>query len=135
LTWITEDNVLDTAGHPSYTDCGFTSQAAMDAHITEVLIPAVQSLIEEHLKRTYTDANVPAAVEQIAMRLAAKGLQFIIVNKMGPLIRVADYRVQLARDDIMSPEIRAELEPFVLRSAKVKSTTYRTENLKQDWDE
>jgi hypothetical protein len=108
----------------------------MDAYITDTIEPAVESLVNSHLKQSYTDADVPASVKHAAIRIVANSLMLIAANKMGSLVRVGDWRVQLARRDIFTPEIMAELEPFRKgRTPKVEGTDYGTREIRHRWDE
>jgi hypothetical protein len=108
----------------------------MDAYITDTIEPAVESLVNSHLKRSYSDSDVPASVKHAAIRIAANAIMLIAANKMGSLVRVGDWRVQLARRDIFTPEIMAELEPFRKgRTPSVVSTDYKTHEVKDRWDE
>ena len=84
----------------------------MSGHVSNFLIPAAQNFIEQYLRTTYTDATVPAAVKWVAMRLAAAGLMKIGVRKMGGLVRVGEYQVELARQDVFTPDLQAELSAF-----------------------
>jgi hypothetical protein len=130
------DAVIAEAGHPDPTSVGFETQALMESHVTTYLIPAAQSLIEEHLHRTYTDEDVPAAIKHAAMRVCATGLMKISIRKMGALIRVGDYKVELSRSDIFTPELRDELAPFIKgRTPGVKATPYKTDEMKERWEE
>ena len=136
MTWITVDAVIAEAGHPDPTSLGFETQALMESHIDEYLIPAAQSLIEEHLRRAYKDSTVPEAVSHVAMRVCAQALMKISIRKMGALIRVGDYKVELSKSDILTPELLAELAPFVLKRApSVKATPYQTDEMKERWEE
>jgi hypothetical protein len=136
LAWFTAANAEAEAGNPTYSSLGFTSQNTMDTYLTDTIIPAVEGLVNSHLRQSYTDLTVPAAVKHGAIRIAANALMLIGVNKMGSLVRVGDWRVQLARRDIFTPEIQAELEPFrKKRTSAVKSTPFKTDDIKETWDE
>ena len=136
MPWITAAAVMAEAGAPDPTSLGFNDQTAMTDHITDYLIPAAQSLIEEHLHRTYTVAELPDGVRHVAMRVCAQALMKISIRKMGALIRVGDYKVELSKSDILTPELLAELAPFVkARTPGVKATPYQTDEMKERWEE
>ena len=135
MPWVTTDAVIAEAGHPDFGSLGFDTQALMESHVTTYLIPAAQGLIEGHLHRTYTDDDVPAAVKHAAMRVCATGLMKISIRKMGALIRVGDYKVELSNSDILTPEVLAELAPFIKRTPSVKATPYQTDDIKERWEE
>lgn len=112
MTWITAANVIAEAGNPTPEDLGFADSTALSNHVTDLVIPAAQNFIEQHVRATYTDSTVPAALKWVAMRLAAAGLMKIAVRKMGGLKRAGDYQVELARQDVFTPELQAELNSF-----------------------
>ena len=136
MPWFTAADAKAEAGNPTYSSLGFATQNAMDTYLTATVIPAVEDLVNSHLRQSYTDATAPAAVKHGAIRIAANALMLIAANKMGSLVRVGDWRVQLARRDIFTPEIRAELEPFYKkRTPSVKATPFQTDDIKERWDE
>jgi hypothetical protein len=136
MPWITSAAVLAEAGAPDPMALGFNDQTAMTDHITNYLVPAAKSLIEEHLHRTYTDAELPDAVKHTAMRVCAQALMKISIRKMGALIRVGDYKVELSRSDIFTSELREELIPFIKkRTPGVRATPYQTDEIKERWEE
>jgi hypothetical protein len=138
LAWFTFTDAEAEAGNPTFSSLGFVSQTIMDAYLTNTIIPAVEDLVNSHLRQDYTDVTVPAAVKHGAIRIAANALMLIAANKMGSLVRVGDWRVQLAKRDIFTPEIRVELEPyrsFETRTPTVKATPFKTDDIKERWDE
>lgn len=136
MAWFTAPDAEAEAGNPTFSSLGFASQSAMNNYLTDTIIPAVEDLVNSHLRQEYTDSTVPAAVKHGAIRIAANALMLIAANKMGSLVRVGDWRVQLARRDIFTPEIRAELEPFhKKRTPSVKATSFKTDDIKETWDE
>ena len=135
MAWVTAADVVAEAGNPTATTLGFADSTAMNNHITNFLIPGAQNLIEQYLRTTYTDATVPAGVKHAALRVAATALIKIGVRKMSTLVRVEDWRVELSKQDIFTPEIRAELVPFEKRTTTTKSTKYKTQDIKDTWSE
>jgi len=135
LAWFTPADVAAEAGNPKHDSLGFSDATAMDTHIATFLIPAAQSLIQQYLRTTYADGEVPAGVRHAALSVAARGLMRIGVRKMGSLVRVGEWRVELASEDIFTQDIRVELEPFITRKTHTKTTEYQTDDLKQRWNE
>lgn len=120
MTWTSSvADVVTEAGSPVPTTLGFADATAMNTYITTFLIPAAQNLIEQYLSRTYTDVTVPAGVKHAALRVAATGLIKIGIRKMSSLVRVSDWRVELSRQDIFTPEIKAELEVFIPKTDSI----------------
>ena len=136
MAWFSAADVEAEAGNPIYSSVGFSSQKAMDDYLTVTVIPAVQDQVNTYLRHTYEDTTVPAGVKHAAIRIAANALLMIATNKMGSLVRVGEWRVQLARRDIFTPEIVAELEPFrKKRASTTKATSYKTGSIRDSWDE
>jgi hypothetical protein len=135
MPWFTSTDVVAEAGNPSSESLGFPDATSMDAHINTFLIPAAQSLIQQYLRKTYTDDEVPGGVRHAALSVAARGLIRIGVRKMGSLVRVGEWRVELASEDIFTQDLRSELDPFISRTTHTKSTGYQTDDLKQRWNE
>src|SRR3990170_5140141 len=136
LYGLTAENVLAEAGHPSAASGGFADATAQAAHITTFLLPAAKTAIEQYLRRTYTDADVPDQVKHAALRVAALGLMKIGIKKSGSLIRVGDYVVELSNPVIFTPEIREELKDFIApRTPHVIATPYETKEIQYAWQE
>ena len=138
MAWFTAADAEAEAGNPTFSSAGFPNKDAMDTYLTNTVIPAVEGLVNAHLRQEYTDVTVPSAVKHAAIRVAANALLMIAANKMGSLVRVGDWRVQLAKRDIFTPEIRLELEPFLFqtkRTPSVKATPFQTDDIKERWDE
>jgi len=137
LYGLTAEDVLGEAGHPDPDAGGFADATAQAAHITTFLLPAAKNAVEQFLNRTYTDSEVPDQVRYVTLRIAALGLTKIRVKKMGGLIRVGDYVVELSNPVIFTPELKEELKDFVesSRTPHVTSTPYGTDEIKERWDE
>ena len=64
-------------------------------------------------------AEVPADVSYVAAEMAARFLQKRVVYKMGPLVRVGDFRVELANPDVFTDDLKATLEHYRREMATV----------------
>ena len=136
LYGLTAADVIAEAGNPEASELGFADAIAMSAHITTFLLPAAQSAVEQYLHRTYTDADAPNQVKHVALKVAALGLQKIRAKKLGLLIRVGDYVVELSDPTIFTPELKAELKDFILgRTSHISISPYKTDEIKERWDE
>ena len=135
MAWFTPTDVAAEAGNPTPKDLGFADATAMNTHIATFLIPAAQSLIQQYLRTAYADYEVPGGVKHAALSVAARGLLRIGVRKIGSLIRVGEWRVELASEDIFTQDIRNELEPFITRMPHTKATGYQTDDMKTRWNE
>ena len=57
-------------------------------------------------------AEVPADVSYAAAEMAARFVQKRAVYKMGPLVRVEDFRVELANPDVFTDDLKATLDQY-----------------------
>jgi len=136
LYGLTAADVLAEAGNPEPSSGGFADATAQAAHITNFLLPAAKSAVEQYLHRTYADAGVPDQVKHVALKIAALGLMKIGIKKTGALIRVGDYVVELSDPTIFTPQLKAEIADFVLgRTSHISVSPYKTKEIKERWDE
>jgi hypothetical protein len=68
----------------------------------------------QNIRVTYSwgFAEVPADVSYVAAEMAARFVQKRVVYKMGPLVRVEDFRVELANPDVFTDDLKATLEHY-----------------------
>ena len=67
----------------------FLNEAAFDNFIDTTLIPRAQSHINRFCKRDFDvdfPGAVPPAIQDVAARAAANMIQYMVSNKMGPLV-------------------------------------------------
>jgi len=134
--WAEADDVIADAGNPTFGNVGFTSKAIMEAHIENFILPAAQNHINQYLHQGYTTFDVPDAVRYCAIRVAARGLMNIAINKKGGLITVNQWMQALADPTVFTPELKAEIADFVLsRASHTARSLYKTREIKETWDE
>jgi hypothetical protein len=133
---IMPDEVIAEAGTPTFGNLGFASQDDMSEHIESRILPGAESLINQFLHRSYTASDVPAAVAHCAVRVAARGLMNIAINKKGGLITVNQWMQALADPTIFTPELKAEIQEFMLtRAGAIAVSSYKTRAIARRWDE
>jgi len=68
----------------------------------------------QNIRVTYSwgFAEIPLDVSYVAAEMAARFVQKRVVYKMGPLVRVEDYRVELANPDIFTDDLKATLDHY-----------------------
>jgi len=105
----------------------FADDAAIESFIDEYLLPSVESHIEAYCDRDF-DAEypsaIPGAIKDVASRAIANMLQYMVMNKMGPLVRTGDFKLEIPEQEILTPGLRALLSPWVKRTPIVKSSDY-----------
>jgi hypothetical protein len=126
------DSLNYTTGTP------FANETAFDTFLTNTLIPRAQAHINAHCKRDfdvdYPD-GIPEAIKDVAARAAANMVQYLVMNKMGPLIRTGDYTLSIPEQSVLTKELRALLAVWVKRTPHVISTPYKTDDMRELWDE
>jgi hypothetical protein len=125
------DSLNYTTGTP------FANETAFDAFLTGTLIPRAQAHINAYCKRDfdadYTD-GIPEAVKDVAARATANMIQYLVMNKMGPLIRTGDYQISIPDQSVLTKELRDLLTPWVKRAGHVKATDWKTREITDTWD-
>jgi hypothetical protein len=86
------DNLNYTSGTP------FRNEADFDAFLSDMLIPRAQAHINAFCKRDFDSdfhEAIPDAVKDVAARAAANMVQYLVMNKMGPLIQTGDFKLKI----------------------------------------
>jgi len=133
MPWVTASEVKLYAqvAYTNFLEGSSADEAAFDTFITDTVIPAVESHIEAYCDRDFdTDypSGIPAAIKDVARRAAANILQYMIMNKMGPLIRTSgpagEIKLAIPEQEILTPGLRKLLDRWKYRQPHVKSTDY-----------
>jgi len=61
---------------------------------------------------TYGYSSVPTAIDDVTARIAARILQIMVQNKMGILVRVDEFKVQIADYRVITEDIKVVLERY-----------------------
>ena len=125
------DSLNYTTGTP------FASETAFDTFLANTLIPRAQAHINAHCKRDFDidyPNEIPDGIKDIAARAAANMVQYLVMNKMGPLIRTGDYQISIPDQSVLTKELRELLAPWVRRAGHVKATSYKTRELDDTWE-
>jgi len=116
----------------------FATETTFDTFLTNKLIPRAQAHINAFCKRDFdTDypTGIPDAVKDLAARATANMIQYLVMNKMGPLIRTGDFTISIPTQAVLSKELKDLLASWVRRAGHVKATPYKTDTIKETWDE
>jgi hypothetical protein len=138
--WSDAETVEHEAGNPSPENLGFAKPAEgtdeMHDYIEDLILPGAQGLINQFLGQSYTSSDVPDAVIYCTVRVAARGLMNIAINKKGGLITVNQWLQALADPTVFTPELKAEIQSFALgRTGSVVASSYKTHDMKHRWAE
>jgi hypothetical protein len=115
----------------------FADEAIFNNFLTSTLIPRAQGHVNAFCKRDFdTDYpdGVPDAVKDVAARAAANMIQYLVMNKMGPLIRTGDYQISIPNQSVLTKELRDLLAPWVKRGGHVKATDWKTKEITDTWE-
>jgi hypothetical protein len=116
----------------------FADDAAFETFIDSVLIPRAQAHINAHCERDFdTDypTGIPDAIKDVAARATANMIQYLVMNKMGPLIRTGDYQISIPTQAVLPKELQDLLARWVKkRGGHVKSTDWKTKEITDTWD-
>jgi len=134
LTWITASDVKQCS-QVKYNMVGFTLDADYETWINGTLLPRCESIIEDYCGQEFSDVTVSESVKTVCAMLAARTLQFMIMNATGPIVRIDDWQVKSASLEVFSEDLKDLLGSHVKLRRRVKSTEYQTNDIKDTWDE
>jgi hypothetical protein len=116
----------------------FINEADFNTFLDNVLIPRAQGHINKFCKRDFDvdfPGAVPDAVQDVAARATANMLQYMVMNKMGPLIQAGQFKISIPELAALATEEELLLEPWIKRRPYIASTPYRTDKIADDWTE
>jgi hypothetical protein len=116
----------------------FATETAFDTFLTDALIPRAQNHINASCKRDFDvdyPTGIPDAIKDVAARATANMIQYLVMNKMGPLIRTGDYQISIPEQAVLTKELRDLLASWIRRAGHVKVTPYKTDDIRELWDE
>ena len=92
------------------------------AELTRIVgdwIVQCQSLIEMYTNRTFTDDTVPAAVQNVCLRLTSNMVTLAIQKRDSPIIKVNDWTIKSLSSDIFTDDLKNDLKPFKVDKSNV----------------
>ncbi|MGA8856204.1 MAG: hypothetical protein WB643_03450 [Candidatus Bathyarchaeia archaeon] len=116
----------------------FSSQAAFDSFIDGTLIPRAQSHINRFCKRDFDvdfPGAIPPAIQDVAARAASNMIQYMVSNKMGPLVHETMYQISIPVQAVLPKDLQDLLTPWIKRYPYTKASPYRTDKIASDWNE
>lgn len=115
--WITVDQIINFHGlKPKNLNLDKDDYSGLDGIVSDWILQC-QSLIETYTNRTYTDANVPLAVQNVCLRLTSNMVTLAIQKRDSPIIKVNDWTIQTIGSDIFTDDLKHDLKPFVKDSS------------------
>jgi hypothetical protein len=126
------DSLNYAAGTP------FTNEAAFDTFLDGTLIPRAQAHINQYCRRDFNvdyPTAVPDAIKDIAARATANMIQYMVMNKMGPLVHQGQFTLSIPVQNVLPPDLQQLLAPWEKRKPHTKASAYQTDNIKDAWGE
>ena len=115
--WITVDQIINFHGlKPKNLNLDKDDYNGLDGIVSDWILQC-QSLIETYTNRTYTDDNVPLAVQNVCLRLTSNMVTLAIQKRDSPIIKVNDWTIQTIGSDIFTDDLKHDLKPFVKDSS------------------
>lgn len=126
------DSLNTSPGNP------FSDEDAFDEFLDETLIPRAQSHINRFCKRDFDvdyPSAVPPAIQDVAARATSNMIQYMVANKMGPLVHETIFQISIPVQAVLPKELQELLSVWVKRRPYTTSTPYRTDKIADDWNE
>jgi len=120
--WTDAATIRKEAGRPDVDNFGFPpdvpagedtdASSELNDYIETVMLPAVQSMINRELHQSFTSSTVDPAIVYTAIRICARALNTISVNKKGGVTTANGMIQSLADPTVFTPELKAEIAGF-----------------------
>lgn len=134
----TKWDALNTSGPNVTPAVPFANKTAFDSFIDSTLVPRAQSHINRFCKRDFDvdyPGAVPPAIQDVAARACANMIQYMVANKMGPLVHEAVFQISIPIQAVLSKDLQDLLTPWIKRYPYTKASLYRTDKIASDWNE
>jgi hypothetical protein len=126
----------------SKTSVPFSNEYEFNVFVEEFLIPSAQGHVNAYCNRDFdTDYSgaIPAAIRDICARVVSNMIQYLVMNKSGPLIRMSDYQISMPKQDVLTTEIKMLLDPWITYGLAaqgfiLKHRDYVTQKTQEQWD-
>ena len=109
-SWSRPDELKQFIGNLSASELGLATES-VDLFLMNRLTES-QSLVESHIGRSYSHPDVPPAVKNIQLRLAANIYNFVLMNKRNPVMQVGEFNFGLNDNSVFTDALKADLTPF-----------------------
>lgn len=116
----------------------FVTSADFDEFLEDYLIPAAQGHINAYCLCDFDidyPTGIPVAIKDVCARATSNMIQYLVINRTGPLLRVDNWAVSVPVQAVLTPELKALLEPWVKRTPYMKASSYKISFIQDTWDE
>jgi hypothetical protein len=94
----------------------FATESDFDDFLEAYLIPRAQGHINAFCHRDFDvdyPSTIPDAIKDICARATSNMIQYLVMNRAGPLIKVSDYKISMPEQDVLPDDLKKLLEPWV----------------------
>ena len=110
--WISVEDIINFNGlKPKHLNLDKDDEASL-TRIVGDWITQCQSLIETYTNQKYNDDTVPAAVQNVCLRLTSNMVTLAIQKRDSPIIKVNDWTIQTVSSDIFTDDLKKDLDTF-----------------------
>ena len=115
--WITTTNVINFQSlKPQQFGLQKTDTNGLNSLLSSWIVQC-QDLINTFTHRQYSSTTVPAAVQNVLLRLVSNMVTLSIQRRDSPIIKVNDWNIQTLSSDIFTDDLKEDLHPFVKDSS------------------
>lgn len=133
--WITVNEVCQFTGlKPKHIKVD--TDAELENIVSDWILQC-QDLIKHYTNnfKDTSDQNIPYAVKNVCLRLAANMVALAIARRDTPVTQVNDWTVQILSSEIFSQDLKDDLDPYIEQGVTGKSDhiTVFTVTGDQEW--
>lgn len=109
--WANASELREIVGEINASQLGFTDDDEVDGFLYDLLERA-QGHVRGYLGRDYRYYDVPSAVKEATLRLAANMYNYALKVRRGPLVQTGTFEVELVDDMVFTRALKKDLEPY-----------------------
>jgi hypothetical protein len=107
----------------------FANEYEFDTFLDRFLIPAAQEHVNSYCRRDfnvdYTGSTIPQSIRDVCARAAANMIQYMVMNRMGPLVTTgAGYKLRIPTQEVLPVELQELLKPWVEYTVPIAVTRW-----------
>lgn len=118
-----------------FAELKFASFDEFKTWVASHVVPGIEDRIAKITGRAWIETDAPDGLKQLAHQAGANLLLYLRTNQMGPLISTQSFNLGVPIVHAFTPEILAELERYKEHPAILASSDYKTEHIKETWEE
>jgi len=134
------DNIK-TLSQTTYETLAFTSDDLYEEWLNNLVVKAVEGHLSLKCQRDLSAAwsgfatYQQNALRDVVERLAVNVVVDTVANKVGKIVKVSDFNIQMTKSNIMTADIKELLETFRTTISVSLANDYATGNMQRRWNE